>query len=107
MSKRPVLTYEDRAHQWMRPWLADLQRFTKPCRIDMHEPNEQEISAHVVGTSLDNACGESIREDAITRGYQEIVVILRNGETGEHLKLNLACLIALARLASIPSTEPA
>lgn len=71
--------------------------FTKSCREDMHEPDEQGISARVVGSKLDNAFGECIREDAITDGWQEFVVILENKDY-EQLQINLASLIALARV---------
>ena len=55
---------------------ADLLAFTEKCRINMHEPDEQGISALVIGTQLDNAMGVSISENAILREYQEIVVVL-------------------------------
>ena len=73
----------------------NLQEFTIECREDMHEPDEQEVSARVIGTVLDNAFGDSIRTHAIEQGYQEIVVILNKGM--ESMKINLADLIALAR----------
>ena len=67
---------------------------TQP-RDDWHEPDEQGISAHVVGNRLDNACGESISADACIRGYQELVVVL-NDNKGEAHAFNLANLLALA-----------
>lgn len=81
--------------------MNDLKRlinFTKGCRDDMHEPDEQGLKARVVGDHLDNAFGDQVRADAIVQGFQEYVVILeRNGETEP---FNLATLIALARKAS-------
>ena len=74
-----------------------LVEFTDGCREDMHEPDEQNIEARVVGDHLDNAMGTDIRSEAIEQGYQEFVVVLkRNNKT---LKINLANLIALARKA--------
>lgn len=77
---------------------ADLLAFTEGCRLDMHEPDEQGIIATVIGTKLDNAMGTSIREDALTRGYQEMVLVL--SKEGRQLRVNLADLIALARIGA-------
>lgn len=77
--------------------LKDLARFTKDCREDMHEPDEQEISATVVGDHLDNAMGTYVEPG---KEYQEFVVILKN-DKGKTLNVNLASLIALARKAKI------
>lgn len=71
---------------------------TKGCRVDMHEPDEQDISALVVGDHLDNAFGEIIAGDAIKQGYQEYVVVLKRGIETE--AFNLASLIALARIGA-------
>ena len=78
--------------------LKNLIRFTKTCREDMHEPDENGISATVIGDHLDNAFGTAIFAEG--RHYQEFVVTLRNGK-GETLEINLASLIALARKAKI------
>lgn len=78
--------------------LKDLTRFTKACREDMHEPDEHEISAKIVGNHLDNACGNYVGD--LDKGHQEFVVILKNGK-GKTLNVNLASLIALARKAKI------
>ena len=78
--------------------LVALKRFTADCRPDMHEPDEQGISARVIGDHLDNAMGLLIRPAAIEKGYQEFVVILMN-DASEIFKINLADLIALARHA--------
>jgi len=69
---------------------SKLRLFTKECRDDMHEPDEQDVSAKVVGKYLDNAGGESGE-------FNEINVILKKGK--EIFKINLATLIAIARLA--------
>jgi hypothetical protein len=75
-----------------------LKEFTKECRVDMHEPDEQGISALVVGDHLDNAHGNSIHyHDDFS--YQEYVVVLKKEGKGE-IRINLATLIAFARLAN-------
>ena len=65
-------------------------------RADWHEPNEQGVSARVVGTKLDNACGDHISAHALELGYQEIVIVLDHGKVGDPFKINLATLLALA-----------
>lgn len=75
-----------------------LNKITKECRIDMHEPDEQGIECILVGDHLDNACGEHIDIDAIQRHYQEYVLCLKN-DKGQSFQINLADLIALARMA--------
>ena len=67
-----------------------LRRFTHDCRVDMHEPDEQNLSAKVVGRYFDNAYGEW------EQGNEKIVVLKKGKKT---FKINLATLIALARLA--------
>ena len=79
--------------------LRQLNLFTVDCRFDMHEPDRQGISAEVIGDHLDNAMGGYIGDD---QARQEFVVILKN-EDNEELKVNLADLIALARLAKFPT----
>lgn len=83
----------------MRDELNRLQNITRGCRPDMHEPDEQDLKAQVIGDHLDNAMGDHISEDAIRGGFQELVVILRRGSEVE--AINLATLIALARRADI------
>ena len=82
--------------QIFKKLLKGLQSFTKECRDDMHEPDEQGIEARIVGYKLDNAFGEDVGED----GYLEYVIILEN-DKGQTFKINLASLIALARLAKV------
>ena len=89
---------------------AELMEVTTGCSQDMHEPDGQGLKCRVVGDHLDNACGNDINLDAITRGYQEFVVCFeRFQEAGSDWKegepkgkfvlaqINLADLIALAR----------
>lgn len=86
----------------MKNELKRLIEFTKECRFDMHEPDEQGLKARVIGDHLDNACGNRIDLDAIEKSYQEYVVVLEKGTAIE--RFNLATLIALARLAKFPNT---
>ena len=86
-------------HTWMTRDVARLHEITHECREDMHEPDEQDLKARVIGDHLDNAMGESINEKAIAGGYQEYVVVLERD--GKQERFNLACLIALARKAQI------
>lgn len=74
-----------------------IRKITVDCRYDMHEPDEQEVSATVIGDHLDNAMGNHVMEEG---HRQEFLVIIKNDLTGEEEKFNLANLIALARLAS-------
>lgn len=75
--------------------LDKLRYITDGCRPDMHEPDEQGITAEVFGDHLDNACGEMLDSG-------EFVVELkraRPGKAPEFAHFNLATLIALARRA--------
>lgn len=83
----------------MKEELQALRYFTNGCRDDMHEPDEQGISASVVGTRLDNAFGDEITPKFLERGHQEIVVCLHRQHENAHIQINLATLIALARKA--------
>lgn len=64
-------------------------------RDDWHEPDEQGLSARVVGQKLDNAFGDSgfVLDDDVDP--VEMLVILRDGE-GKTLRVNLASVLALA-----------
>ena len=73
-----------------------LLAITKGCRHDMHEPDNQGLSARIVGDELDNAFGE---QETAHMGFQEIVVILTREGAGEE-RFNLATLIALARVGA-------
>lgn len=77
--------------------LERLLEMTDGCRDDMHEPDEQDLKASVFGDHLDNACADRVTIDS---GYQEYIVVLKRG--GRMQKFNLANLIALARMATVP-----
>lgn len=88
----------------MKKMLKRLQEITNNCRFDMHEPDEQDLEARVVGDHLDNAFGERIDEEMLEGGYQEFVVVLQKRDSqGRRIieRFNLATLIALARLARL------
>lgn len=74
----------------LREIAKKLRLFTKDCRVDMHEPDEQDMSAKVIGKCFDNAYGEWEQGN-------EKIVILKQGK--KLFKINLATLIAVARLA--------
>lgn len=88
----------------MRDFATRLLDVTEGCRPDLHEPDEQDLKARVVGDHLDNAYGETVMERMIVEGYQEFVVILKrfHAGTGRHQTecFNLATLIALARIGA-------
>lgn len=71
-----------------------LLEVTHNCRPDMHEPDEQGITAVVTGFQLDNAMGESPYDN-----YGEFTVGLKRGEADREW-FNLATLIALARVGA-------
>ena len=71
-----------------------LNEATKDCRDDMHEPDEQEISAKVLGNHIDNAMGN----DPDTNCGELTVGIIKDSKTEW---FNLATLIDLARQAKI------
>ena len=89
-------------NEYMVDKLEKLIEFSKECRDDMHEPDEQGISAIVLGNHLDNAFGDypeimkrTWAEDGPSP-HMEYVICLQK-ENGEQLWINLATLIALAR----------
>ncbi len=104
------MSYTDEYH------VAELRRLraiTTECRLDMREPDEQDVSARVVGDRLDNAMGHCIIGGSVQAGTQELVVIIERGGHGHSTPgmaaserqqqqcFNLADLIALARRAVI------
>jgi len=72
--------------------LEKLLSVTEKCRIDMHEPDEQGVSAAVVGNRLDNAgC----------KGEFVVMICRENGSDEDvAIPVNLADLIALARVGA-------
>lgn len=78
----------------MQHTLDRLKNVTQKCRDDMHEPDEQDLSAVVAGFHLDNAMGDNPVNNC---GEFTVGLSLNDGESYEWF--NLADLIALARLA--------
>ena len=80
----------------MKDTLNRLQQITEGCREDMHEPDEQGLSAEVHGNQPDNAF-------LPTTVSHELRVKLTRGHGNEFDTeyFNLATLIALARKADI------
>lgn len=78
---------------------------------DMHEPDDQGVTAHVVGNHLDNENGSRIIDDAVIGGWQEFVVVVR--QERENLmydrirveQFNLADLLAIVRNVDIESSR--
>ena len=92
LAKAIELTNPVPSDEWEDKYLKDtldrLARVTKGCRKSMHEPDEQDVDAKVAGWVLDNA-GSSA----------EICIFISQGDRTE--VINLATLIALARLAKV------
>lgn len=93
--------------------LESLLNITKGCRPDMHEPDEQGLTAIVTGLHLDNAFGNQRTLMRESPEAEEIIVTLRRtGEDGaagwyNQIQINLATLIALARKAAFHPTYTA
>lgn len=82
-------------NQWMTEFGNRLLEVTHDCRPDMHEPDEQGVSAIVTGLNLDNAMG-----DDPYHNVQELTVGILRDDTGRMEWFNLASLIALARIGA-------
>mgnify|MGYP001590343193 CR=1 FL=1 len=84
-----------------------IQEFTRECRVDMHEPDEQGIRGVVRGRGFDNACcphtHRKYKMSEINRKtnfgtYTAFDLFLElTNDKGEVLNLNLADLVNLAR----------
>ena len=75
-----------------------LLRVTRECRDDMHEPDEQNLTAVVTGYLLDNAMGDDPRDNCgeLTVG----LVNISDPSNPRYEWFNLADLIALARVGA-------
>lgn len=80
-----------------------LRMVTVGCQRDMHEPDEQGVFARVLGTDLDNACGDRVDVELLKFGSHEIVVAIEQyipeylGVYHVHDVFNLADLLAIVR----------
>lgn len=79
--------------------LERLNKVTANCREDMHEPDNQGISAKVTGWQLDNAMGDNPYHNC----GEYTVGITQEDENGNSFTewFNLADIIALARKAQL------
>ena len=88
-----------------------LRMVTVGCQRDMHEPDEQGVFARVLGTDLDNACGDRVDVDLLKFGSHEIVIVIDQfipeylGGYHVHEVFNLADLLAIVRGVDIDSDE--
>lgn len=79
----------------MEKFAQRLLMMTLTCRPDMHEPDEQGITAEVLGRILDNAHGDNGRSGEYV---VQLTLDIQQGKRVENF--NLATLIALARLGA-------
>lgn len=97
----------------MKETLDRLRKITEGCRNDMHEPDEQQVSAVVSGYILDNAMGDHPAHNLgeLTVGIQRVVVDDPDSTDfprATHIEtewFNLATLIALARKAELKNSN--
>ena len=91
--------------------LENLLDITRGCRPDMHEPDEQGLTAIVTGLHLDNAFSNQRQLVRESPEAEEIIVTLRRDQDGAgwytQIQINLATLIALARRAAFAPTYTA
>lgn len=84
----------------MQETLNRLLKITDGCREDMHEPDEQLLSADVFGHHLDNAFPPT------QPGHEFRVKLTREGPNASDTEyFNLATLIALARKAQLDAGD--
>lgn len=91
---------KDYTKSWMTEMKDRLVSITSRCNEEMHEPDNEGVSATVVGDHLDNAFGDSILSIDSPKCPQEYVVVLLDTK-GRKENFNLSSLIALARKAQI------
>lgn len=72
--------------------LGDLCHITRDCREDMHEPDEQCLTAVVKGKSFDNAM--------LDESEKHLILTRRTPAGTEVVTINLCDLLALARKAN-------
>ena len=77
--------------------LECLKRLTADCRPSMHEPDDQDIQGHVIGSGFDNATCAHLLDPNPPKGINLTLVLRRDDKHG--LNIALADLVALARCA--------
>ena len=90
----------------MKDVLEKLLQITEGCRDNMHEPDEQGLSAKVYGSRLDNAFPTKGKFVNVHQESELKVKLIResDGEV-EASFFNLADLIALARKANLDESD--
>ena len=74
---------------------------THDCRPDMHESDEQGITAILTGFQLDNAMGDNPH-----RNLGEMTIGIKREDRPHDIEwFNIASLIALARIAKFPGDQ--
>jgi hypothetical protein len=86
--------------QRLRKLADSLWHITRDCRDDMHEPDEQGVEGAVIGHRFDNAfcLPDRAKTYSVSDPYDLTLVLSRERE---RLNVNLADLVALARLAEV------
>lgn len=82
----------------MKTFAENLLGITKECRHDMCNPQEQKVSAYVIGDYLNNLHGDKITVCTLINREHELIISIDKGE--ESKKFNLATMIALARIGA-------
>ncbi|MHA2063248.1 MAG: hypothetical protein ACXABY_02585 [Candidatus Thorarchaeota archaeon] len=103
-----LLDHERSAVKRLQPVQSELVRLLDGCRVDMHEPDEQDVEAVVVGTHLDNAIGTGFGPPQWHDTTAELAVGItryKDGVGRETRWFNLADLLAIARLADLRIEE--
>lgn len=80
-------TYEQRFYDNAASEAQQLIDITSDCRVDMHEPDEQDVDAKVHGRRFDNADLPG-----------ELTLEIHNGP--QVFEINMATLVALARFGA-------
>ena len=94
---KPVKEFNSRELGGMQRTLQRLLKATKGCRASMHEPDQEGVTATVSKGCLDNAMGDDPKDGEL------VVTFHRHGK--EPISVNLATILALARMAPLPEKE--
>lgn len=91
---------ENSSMEYLKEIHARLWSITNGCRVDMHEPDEQGVTAVMVGNVFDNAYGSGMPPKWFGLNAEMMVAISRTERGYRKTEwINLADLVALARLA--------
>jgi len=94
---------KQKAVRRLQPVQSELLRMLDGCRVDMHEPDEQNVQVTVVGTHLDNAINTGFGPPEWNDISTECMVGITRWMSGyqDTRWFNLADLLAIARLADL------